>query len=296
MKTRTAIIGCGGMGRLFARELRKYRNITVADKYSERAKKAAEEFNVSYASTADAIRNSDEIIIATTPLSTLDVIDENRRLFTKNKTVYDISSVKYLNSAGVSIPEKLSGLEARTLSCHPMFGPKAEGFEGKNVILIPTNKKSPIREYSGFFKNRLKSNVIVLKDSDTHDKYMAQALALGHIIGYISAGSIKQGEMPLKNVLAIEGTTALVNRIFAEFVASSSTETYWAIQSENKYSLQNIDNIQNSLDKFRKLIEKRDYAGFKKEVESMREYFKSQDPSYSSIADKFSKMVKSAKK
>lgn len=301
-KMKTAVIGSGGMGKLIAREYKSHRDaVVITDVDIEYAKKAADELGVGAADTADAIKDSDEIVLATSLLATPEVIDEYRALFTSDKVVYDIASVKFLQTRGVSITDELGSLEARTLSVHPLFGPDASGFSDYNVLLVPTNDGSPVADYERFFGETLGAKTHVFEDGDTHDKYMAQVIANMHLLGYLGAMTQEGRDIPFKELLPLAGTTFLMGRAFTEFVVSSSLDVYPAIQIENKYSSRNLDALAKGLSTLTSIIESGDYKVFGAEVNRLRDYFSSQDPDFgpvgspSPIRDRFSQAVEASK-
>ena len=275
---KTAIIGgVGGMGQLIAREYINHRDlITITGPNLESAIKVANNLGVRAATNEDAIKNSDEIIIAVNLLNTIGVLEQYKHLFTADKIIYDIASVKYLQSINASIPNILSSLEARTLSTHPMLGPDSPEFKGYNIVLIPTRDDSPIDDYKSFFGKDLGANVMIIQDEDTHDKYIATILGLGHMLGYIWAEVTKAGETPLNELLQLSGSTFLMNTHLVRSVLFSSPGTYAAIQIENKYSLQILKLIDEGVDHFRKIISDGDYTSFFSEIKGLQEYLKSQ--------------------
>ncbi len=295
---KTAIIGgVGGMGQLIAREYLKHRDqITITGPNLEDAIEVANNLGVQAAKNEDAIRNSNEIVIAVNLSNTIDVLNQYADLFTAEKIVYDIASVKYLQSINESIPGTLSSLEAKTFSSHPMLGPDSPGFKGYNIVLIPTRDDSPISNYKSFFGEDLGANVMIIQDEDTHDRYMAKILALGHILGYIWAVATKDGEIPLNKLIQFSGTTFLMNTLFVESELSGSLDTYAAIQIENKYVLENFELIGNALKNFKDIISNGDYTSFFSEVEKIKEYFESQDPRFGpDVSKRFARAVEAAK-
>lgn len=276
---KTAIIGgTGGMGKLVAREYSRHRDrVTISSRNLEKSQQIAEELGVYAAVSEEAIRSSDEIVLSVTLSNTPDVIDSYAELFTSDKVVYDIASIKYLRSKGTSIVDRLGQLEARTLSIHPMFSPDAAGFAGQNVLLIPTNDKSPLQEYHDFFSHSLGASIVEMENDEVHDRYMAQVLALSHLLGYISASAFTNGTLPLSEILKGAGPTLSLSVTLAEAVLSSSFDNYAAIQLENRFAATNLQNLGDSVSLFSNIIANGDTDSFRSVVMRMREYFALED-------------------
>ena len=132
---KVAIIGAGRMGRWFTRFfLREGVRVIVSDKDEEALSKIRDDPGVQIASTEDAVKSADMVLISV-PMKDFAAVAREIRPYTRpTQAIIDICTFKeypvqvmhhYLK-AGV------------TLGIHPMFGPDAKSVKSQNFIFTPT--------------------------------------------------------------------------------------------------------------------------------------------------------------
>jgi len=228
---KVAIIGgTGKMGRWFARFFKsKGYEVVIGGRSPERNRAAAQEIGVeAAASNVDAVRGADIVVVSTTLETTVDTILQIKDSVEEGAIVFDIASVKG------GIPEALRALSsrgARVISTHPMFGPGADSFSGRRVVVVPVVEDDSLTEWVvGLFRGE-GAEVHVVKDGEEHDRIIAITLSLAHFVNIVFGRVLARRDV--QEIKKFAGTTFSLQLALVEAVLSEDPDLYYEIESLN---------------------------------------------------------------
>jgi prephenate dehydrogenase len=222
-----AIIGGSGkMGQWSAGFLQKEDNdIVIAGRNRDRLSEATKRLGVGMATTIEAVRSTDAVVLSVTIDNFAEVVEEIAPHVKAGQPVIDITSVKVLPTEVMHKHIK-NGI---ALGVHPMFGPNASDIVNRNFILTPTNdiEMDLAKKVEEYLKAR-GARTITMSPQE-HDEMMSIVLGLGHFIALASADTlIEMGR--LKQSENIAGTTYSVLMTLIGSVASEDPEFYSSLQ------------------------------------------------------------------
>jgi len=231
MVERVAILGgTGKMGRWFALffKNRGY-DVVIGGRSPERNRAVAQEIGVEAAvSNIDAVRGADIVVVSTTLETTANTILQIRDYVKKSAIVFDIASIKG------RIPEALKELSsrgARVISIHPMFGPGAQSFSGRKVVVVPVIDDEALTKWAVDFFRGEGAEVCVVKDGEEHDRLVAITLSLPHFLNIVLGRVLARRD--IQKVKRFAGTTFSLQLTLAEAVLSEDPDLYYDIESLN---------------------------------------------------------------
>jgi len=183
--TSAAIIGgYGGMGKMFARILKKNgMDVVIAGPRPEKGRKVAKELGVGFESDNKKAARTVDIIIITVPIrKTLDVIKEVAPALMDGQLIMDLTSVK---KGPCEAMDKLANESVEVLGCHPVFGPMVKDFKGQNFVLCPLRAGRQASLVTSILKKE--GAKIVECAPEEHDRAMGMVQGMTHFM-LISAG------------------------------------------------------------------------------------------------------------
>ena len=275
---RVVIIGgYGKMGRWFARALRAVEglDVTIAGRDGAKLREAAQQLGVAAAPAAEAVQNSDAVILSL-PIDSFEAIcKELAPAVRHGQYIFDVTSIK---RRPVEIMHKYFG-GCRVLGTHPMFGPGAATVSGQRFVLTPTNAEE--RALAGIIHRYLEerdAKAAVMSPAE-HDELMSIVLGLSHFIALVSADTLLSlGK--LKEAETVGGTTFRLLLTLAEAVASEDPEFYASLQM----SLPGMAEIENTfLAKARDwadTVKDRDVQNFAQRMNNLKSKFAQEDPGF----------------
>jgi len=222
-----AIIGgYGKMGRWLARFLtNEGMQVVISGRDQKKLAQAASELGVEAATNTDAVSGANAVILSV-PINGFESVVREISPYTRSgQMIFDIASVKAMP---VEVMHRYIK-KATLLGTHPMFGPGASGFTGKNVALTPVNgaEEKLAGKVQQFLKGK-KARVIIMTPEE-HDRVMSIVLGLSHFIGLVAADTLS-GLKDLKKTLQSGGTTYRMLLTLAESVVSEGPDFYASLQ------------------------------------------------------------------
>ncbi len=189
--------GLGRMGRWMAERLSSIRKVAVYDVSAGPPPPGC--FRVD--SLAELLEWSDVVIVATPLGKTPEVLEEIAEDVPEGRLVFDLSTLK------LRVVEALSKFPRDVMVCsvHPLFGPGAEGLEGRRVAVVPV----PGREEGAAPAEELfreAGAVPVRVDPETHDRMVALTIGLAYFVG-ISFGLTVARWGDAERIAEIAGTS-----------------------------------------------------------------------------------------
>ena len=246
---RVAIIGgAGRMGRLFARYfIQRGDEVVISDVNWEEAVRFAGSLNAeAVQSNSEAAGSSELIVICTPVMDVPKVVDEIIHDLSESAIVMEISSIK---SPVISAMRMVAEAGGRPLSIHPLFGPGAGDPSGERMALIPiSDEKYEVELARSIFPNAS----IIPVDLERHDRIMAFALSLTHLINVVFASMI--AEENIAELKRIGGKTFRMQLLLCESVMMESPDLSAAIQMNNPFAIEYLERFASKYDRLLKYI------------------------------------------
>ncbi len=256
---RIVIVGLGLIGGSLARGLRAKSDsrwqIAAVDRDEAALGEALEQQVIDVAGDlASMSAGAEFVVIATPPLAAPQVLAELAQCAGERSVITDVASVKsHLLAALAQLP---GDLRRRVVPGHPLAGSErggfaaasAELFQGRNVVLTPTDDAAPeaVARVHGLWRS-LGANVLAMSAA-RHDRLLALTSHLPHLLAFMSADLLARSEAGLDaNHYAASG--------FADFtrLAASSPELWSDICSANAAALSAaLDTFSADLDQLRR--------------------------------------------
>jgi chorismate mutase / prephenate dehydrogenase len=212
------------------------------------------------------VRDSDFIVFAT-PISVTAELLKRAIGLKPPGVLFDLCSVKAPLLAVVA-EARHAGL--RVASAHPMLGPTAPFAPAPAVpfLLCETGVGSATDEVAALFEP---SGLIGVRiPLDDHDRLMAWALGLPHLLNLIFAGALRRDGPAYETVRSVGGSSFSAQAELAVRVTRACPDLYFEIQAENAGTLSILDAVQGSLDAYGEAIRSKDRGRFRELMERGR--------------------------
>ena len=289
MVERVAILGgTGKMGRWFARFFKnKGYDVVVGGRSHERNKAVARELGVeAAASNVEAVRGANIVVVSTTLETTFDTILQIKDSVEKGAIVFDIASVKG------RIPEALKELASkgsRVISIHPMFGPGADSFAGRKVIVIPVIQDEELTRWAVDFLRSEGAEVHVVSSGEEHDRIIAITLSLPHFVNIVLGRVLARRD--IEEMKKFAGTTFSLQLTLVEAVLSEDPGLYYGIESQNPSFRKLLDELISTAQETLASLDDRE-AFVRNFVEARQSLAK--DPKFSTAYERFYRAVEAS--
>ncbi len=269
--TSVAIIGgYGGMGKLFARILKRSGLwVVIAGPRPEKGNAVARELKVLFEEDNKKAASAADIVIITVPIDkTADVINQIAPAMKPGSLLMDLTSVKKMPC---EIMEKAASENVEVVGCHPVFGPTVTDFKGQNIVMCKVRgekwftfmKKTFEREGAG----------VTVCTPEEHDKAMGVVQGMTHFM-LISAGitmkdldfdmtSSKNFSSPVYGLII-----DLIGRILGQ-----DPKLYGEIQLNNSQTARAREAYLKAAERLDGIIKRGDEGAFVKEMEAAARHF-----------------------
>jgi len=233
MVERVAILGgTGKMGKWFARFFRdRGYEVVIGGRSPVRNKAVAREMGYGVEAAASNIQatiGADIVVVSTTLETTVETIRMIRGSVKKGAIVFDVASVK----AGIPAAlRELSTTGVRVISTHPMFGPGADSFQGRKVVVIPVTDDEALTKWAVDLFRREGAEVHIVASGQEHDRIVAITLSLTHFLNIVLARILADRDILMIKELA--GTTFSMQLTLLEAVLSEDPSLYYEIENMN---------------------------------------------------------------
>lgn len=284
--------GYGKMGRWFARALRAEAglDITIAGRDEAKLREAAQQLGVASAPAAEAVKNSDAVILSLPIVSFEAICKELAPAVQHGQYIFDVTSIK---THPVEIMHKYFR-GCRILGTHPMFGPGAASVHGQRFVLTPTNAEE--RALAVIIHRYLeeRSAKAAIMSPAEHDELMAIVLGLSHFIALVSADTLL-GLGKLKESEAVGGTTYRLLLTLARAVCAEDPEFYASLQMY----LPGLAGIENAFlaraSGWADMVKAGDRHGFAEKMRKLEDKFRQEDPGFADAYDHAYRLLREKK-
>ena len=184
--------------------------------------------------------NKADVIVISTPIETTAGI-ANEIISSKTKAlIFDIASIKtpFLESF-----QDFAKHGVNICSTHPMFGSKANGIIGRNVIVCDCGNASAALEAEKLFEG---ANIIRM-DVTEHDKLMAYVLGLSHALNIVFNSALMKSGIPFDVLSSVSSTTFQKQSELSIDVAFDNADLYYTIQTANPYNRDSISHLKEAM-------------------------------------------------
>ena len=255
------IIGCGLIGSSIFKALKKKSSIKkiITFDNNKSAMEVIKKDNLSdkiVSSSAEAVKNSDLVLISTPSSSFTSVVDEIKESLKSGSILTDTLSVK----KGFEV--KLD--DVNWIPSHPVAGTEKSGptagqenlFENRWTIITPSkNAKEPDIKKVSLFWETMGSKVKIMSP-DEHDKILSITSHLPHVIAYNIVKTVMGHDTKMQNDIIQYSAGGL--RDFTRIAASEPTMWRDIFIDNSDLIIQAIDRFSKNLDEFKKVIADKD--------------------------------------
>lgn len=263
-KNLTIIGGSGGMGRVFARYFKKHDfNIILYARNEEKLKQTASELNVNYKlSLKECVKDADMVMVTVPITSTVDIIKDVVPLLKPNSLIFDITSLKY--DIIKEYEEVKKKYPVNCLSLHPMFGPGIEDMKNYVMLVLRVGGTANYNEIVSNLLDLFKSDGLIINETtpEIHDKRIAMTLGVPHMLNILFLNLLRRLNQPLNELTNYTGTTFLLQKVFAESIIQREMEMFGDIQMQNKEFYKLLDEFEDLLKDYKRIIQNKDTQGF----------------------------------
>ena len=207
-------------------------------------------------SSAEAVKNSDLVLISTPSSSFTSVISEIKESLKSGSILTDTLSVK----KGFEV--KLD--DVNWIPSHPVAGTEKNGpaagqenlFEHRWTIITPSKniKESDIKKVSLFWETM--GSKVKIMSPDEHDKILSITSHLPHVIAYNIVKTVMGHDTKMQNDIIQYSAGGL--RDFTRIAASEPTMWRDIFIDNSDLIIQAIDKFTKNLDEFKKIIADKD--------------------------------------
>lgn len=181
--------GTGGMGQIFAKELKPFADVIIISRSLEKAEKISKKIGVRGGILKDC--SAADIIVVSAPIeSTYNYCLKLLQIMKPGSLLIDISAVKaFIDELKDEIPNHLS-----YISMHPLFGPEGR-FRDFNVILIPIKDEKNWLSNVEELLHKLGATTAITTPAD-HDLIMSKVQVAHHFIYLLLAFYLGDIQIP----------------------------------------------------------------------------------------------------
>lgn len=181
--------------------------------------------------------------------------------------VFDIGSLKTPLRAGL---EALANANCNVTSLHPMFGPDTELLSGRHLIFVDVGRPEATARAKELFESTMVQQLDM--GLDDHDRLIAYVLGLSHALNIAFFTALAESGEAAPRLARLSSTTFDAQLLVAAAVARDNPHLYFEIQNLNKFGLDPLDALCESVMRIRKLVAAGDEAEFVHMMERGREY------------------------
>lgn len=219
--------------------------------------------NVKIAGSISAsVKSADFVLVCVPVNATPETIKECAKSMKAGAAIAEISSVKHKAFHALKQTRK----DLQPLCIHPMFGPGASEKKQAKVLLVPVrDKDAELKMANAMFEN---AKIIVLQDSDTHDRSIAIVLGLTYFTNMVFGKIASANNLAL--LKEISGTTFGLQSLLAESILTDEPDLIVALIKENPFAHKYIREYLKVASATEKMISAKSSKGLKADIQKSR--------------------------
>jgi chorismate mutase/prephenate dehydrogenase len=208
-----------------------------------------------------------DIIAVATPLAVSgDILTELASLQPEG-LVFDIGSLKTPLKAGL---KALAHAGCKVASLHPMYGPDTELLSGRHLIFVDAGSAAATTEAKELFAATMVDQLDM--GLDEHDRLISYVLGLSHALNIAFFTALAESGEAAPKLARLSSTTFDSQLLVSAAVAQDNPRMYFEIQHLNKFGLDPLDALYESVARIREVVAGGDESGFVELMLSGREY------------------------
>lgn len=214
----------------------------------------------------DAGTDYEIIVVATPMLASGEILTELADLRPAS-LVFDIGSLKTPLKSGL---EALAKAGCKVTSLHPMYGPDTELLSGRHLIFADAGCEIATREAKELFSSTMVDQLDM--GLDEHDRLIAYVLGLSHALNIAFFTALAESGEAAPQLARLSSTTFDAQLLVSAAVAQDNPRMYFEIQHLNKFGLNPLDALCDSVERIRNVVAEGDESGFVQLMQSGRDY------------------------
>jgi len=207
------------------------------------------------------------IIVVATPMAVSGDILTELASRSPDGLVFDIGSLKTPLKSGLSA---LAQAGCKVASLHPMYGPDTELLSGRHLIFVDAGSPEATAEAKELFGATMVDELDM--GLDEHDRLISYVLGLSHALNIAFFTALAESGEAAPQLARLSSTTFDAQLLVSAAVAQDNPYMYFEIQHLNKFGLDPLDALLESVARIREAVADGDESSFVQLMQNGREY------------------------
>jgi len=208
-----------------------------------------------------------DIIVVATPLAVSGKILRELAARSPRGLIFDIGSLKTPLKPGLGA---LAEAGCKVASLHPMFGPDTELLSGRHLIFVDAGSPDATAEAKDLFAATMVDELDM--SLDEHDRLISYVLGLSHALNIAFFTALAESGEAAPQLARLSSTTFDAQLLVAAAVAQDNPHMYFEIQHLNKFGLDPLDALYESVARIRDVVADGDEHAFVALMNNGRDY------------------------
>jgi chorismate mutase/prephenate dehydrogenase len=208
-----------------------------------------------------------DIIVVATPMAVSGDILTELASRSPDGLVFDIGSLKTPLKSGLIA---LAQAGCKVASLHPMYGPDTELLSGRHLIFVDAGSPEATAEAKELFGATMVDELDM--GLDEHDRLISYVLGLSHALNIAFFTALAESGEAAPQLARLSSTTFDAQLLVSAAVAQDNPYMYFEIQHLNKFGLDPLDALLESVARIREVVADGDESAFVQLMQNGREY------------------------
>ena len=208
-----------------------------------------------------------DVIVVATPMAVSGEILSELAEMSPQGLIFDIGSLKTPLKAGLAA---LALAGCKVASLHPMYGPDTELLSGRHLIFIDVGSAEATTEAKELFASTMVDELDM--GLDEHDRLISYVLGLSHALNIAFFTALAESGEAAPKLARLSSTTFDAQLLVSAAVAQDNPRMYFEIQHLNKFGLDPLDALYESVARIREVVAAGNEDAFVELMLSGREY------------------------
>ncbi|MEE8046201.1 MAG: prephenate dehydrogenase/arogenate dehydrogenase family protein [Dehalococcoidia bacterium] len=208
-----------------------------------------------------------DVIVVATPLAISGEILAELAEQKPAGLIFDIGSLKTPLKAGL---QALLNAGCKVASLHPMYGPGTDLLSGRHLIFVDVGCAEATTKAKELFAATMVEELDM--GLDDHDRLISYVLGLSHALNIAFFTALAESGEAAPKLANLSSTTFDAQLLVSAGVAQDNPRLYFEIQHLNKFGLEPLDALCESMRRIRDLVAAGDEEGFVDLMGKGREY------------------------
>ena len=208
-----------------------------------------------------------DIIVVATPMAASGDILTKLATLSPRGLVFDIGSLKTPLKSGL---HALADAGCKVASLHPMYGPDTQLLSGKHLIFVDAGSAAATAEAKTLFTSTMVDELDM--SLDEHDRLISYVLGLSHALNIAFFTALAGSGEAAPKLARLSSTTFDAQLLVSAAVAQDNPRMYFEIQHLNKFGLEPLDALYESVARIREVVAGGDESAFVSLMRNGRQY------------------------